>query len=140
MCEIIVNDISELRSAAKKFLEYAGDTKIFAFYGEMGVGKTTFLKELCREMEVEDEITSPTFAIVNEYYSKKYGQIFHFDFYRIDDLREVYDMGFEEYLESGAYIFMEWSEKIDDILPDGIAKVIITQDDKQVRTIKMVIN
>ncbi|MBO7133191.1 MAG: tRNA (adenosine(37)-N6)-threonylcarbamoyltransferase complex ATPase subunit type 1 TsaE [Bacteroidales bacterium] len=140
MCEIIVNDISELRSAAKKFLEYAGDTKIFAFYGEMGVGKTTFLKELCREMEVEDEITSPTFAIVNEYYSKKYGQIFHFDFYRIDDLREVYDMGFEEYLESGAYIFMEWSEKIDDILPDGITKVIITQDDKQVRTIKMEIN
>jgi tRNA threonylcarbamoyladenosine biosynthesis protein TsaE len=140
MCEIIVNDISELRSAAKKFLEYVGDTKIFAFYGEMGVGKTTFLKELCREMEVEDEITSPTFAIVNEYYSKKYGQIFHFDFYRIDDLREVYDMGFEEYLESGAYIFMEWSEKIDDILPDGIAKVIITQDDKQVRTIKMEIN
>ena len=140
MCEIIVNDISELRSAAKKFLEYAGDTKIFAFYGEMGVGKTTFLKELCREMEVEDEITSPTFAIVNEYYSKKYGQIFHFDFYRIDDLREVYDMGFEEYLESGAYIFMEWSEKIDDILPDGIAKVTITQDDKQVRTIKMILN
>ena len=137
MCEIIVNDISELRSAAKKFLEYAGDTKIFAFYGEMGVGKTTFLKELCREMEVEDEITSPTFAIVNEYYSKKYGQIFHFDFYRIDDLREVYDMGFEEYLESGAYIFMEWSEKIDHILPDGIAKVTITQDDKQVRTIRI---
>lgn len=140
MCEIIVNDISELRSAAKKFLEYAGDTKIFAFYGEMGVGKTTFLKELCREMEVEDEITSPTFAIVNEYYSKKYGQIFHFDFYRIDDLREVYDMGFEEYLESGAYIFMEWSEKIDHILPDGIAKVTITQDDKQVRTIRMIFN
>lgn len=137
MCEIIVNDISELRSAAKKFLEYAGDTKIFAFYGEMGVGKTTFLKELCREMEVEDEITSPTFAIVNEYYSKKYGQIFHFDFYRIDDLREVYDMGFEEYLESGAYIFMEWSEKIDHILPDGIAKVTITQNDKQVRTIRI---
>lgn len=140
MCEIIVNDISELRSAAKKFLEYAGDTKIFAFYGEMGVGKTTFLKELCREMEVEDEITSPTFAIVNEYYSKKYGQIFHFDFYRIDDLREVYDMGFEEYLESGAYIFMEWSEKIDNILPEGIAKVTITQDDKQVRTIRMIFN
>ena len=140
MCEIIVNDISELRSAAKKFLEYAGDTKIFAFYGEMGVGKTTFLKELCHEMEVEDEITSPTFAIVNEYYSKKYGQIFHFDFYRIDDLREVYDMGFEEYLESGAYIFMEWSEKIDHILPDGIAKVTITQDDKQVRTIRMIFN
>jgi len=137
MCEIIVNDISELRSAAKKFLEYAGDTKIFAFYGEMGVGKTTFLKELCHEMEVEDEITSPTFAIVNEYYSKKYGQIFHFDFYRINSLREVYDLGFEEYLESGAYIFMEWSEKIDDILPDGIAKVFITQDDKQIRTIKI---
>ena len=137
MCEIIVNDISELRSAAKKFLEYAGDTKIFAFYGEMGVGKTTFLKELCREMEVEDEITSPTFAIVNEYYSKKYRQIFHFDFYRINSLREVYDLGFEEYLESGAYIFMEWSEKIDDILPDGIAKVTITQDANQVRTIEL---
>ncbi|MBR5983938.1 MAG: tRNA (adenosine(37)-N6)-threonylcarbamoyltransferase complex ATPase subunit type 1 TsaE [Bacteroidales bacterium] len=137
MCEIIVNDLSELRSAAKKFLEYAGDTKIFAFYGEMGVGKTTFLKELCREMEVEDEITSPTFAIVNEYYSNKYGQIFHFDFYRIDDLREVYDLGFGEYLESGAYIFMEWSEKIDSILPDGITKVTITQDDKQIRTIQI---
>ncbi|MBQ1654836.1 MAG: tRNA (adenosine(37)-N6)-threonylcarbamoyltransferase complex ATPase subunit type 1 TsaE, partial [Bacteroidales bacterium] len=116
MCKITVNNLDELRDAAKRFLEIVGDAKIFAFYGEMGVGKTTFLKELCREMEVEDEITSPTFAIVNEYYSKKYGQIFHFDFYRIDDLREVYDMGFEEYLESGAYIFMEWSEKIDHIL------------------------
>ena len=140
MCKIIVNDLSELRDAAKRFLEIVGDAKIFAFYGEMGVGKTTFLKELCREMEVEDEITSPTFAIVNEYYSKKYGHIFHFDFYRIDDLREVYDMGFEEYLESGAYIFMEWSEKIDHILPDGITKVIITQDDKKVRTIEVVFN
>lgn len=137
MCEIIVKNLDELRPAAKKFLEYVGDEKIFAFYGEMGVGKTTFLKELCKEMEVEDEITSPTFAIVNEYFSKKYGQIFHFDFYRIDDLREVYDMGFEEYLESGAYIFMEWSEKIDHILPDGITKVFITQDDKQIRTIEV---
>lgn len=140
MCKITVNNLNELHDAAKRFLEIVGDAKIFAFYGEMGVGKTTFLKELCREMEVEDEITSPTFAIVNEYYSKKYGQIFHFDFYRIDDLREVYDMGFEEYLESGAYIFMEWSEKIDRILPDGIAKVTITQDDKKVRTIRMIFN
>lgn len=137
MCEIIVNNLDELRPAAKKFLEYVGDEKIFAFYGEMGVGKTTFLKELCKEMEVEDEITSPTFAIVNEYFSKKYGQIFHFDFYRINKLNEVYDLGFEEYLESGAYIFMEWSENIDEILPDGIVKVIITQDVNYVRTIKI---
>ncbi len=137
MCEIIVNNLEELKPAAKKFLEYIGDEKIFAFYGEMGVGKTTFLKELCKEMEVEDEITSPTFAIVNEYFSKKYGQIFHFDFYRINKLNEVYDLGFEEYLESGAYIFMEWSENIDNILPDGITKVIITQDVNKVRTIKI---
>ena len=135
--EIKINSLSEISSAAKQFVAAMGDNTIFAFYGHMGAGKTTFIKAICEELGVKDVITSPTFAIVNEYYSKKYGQIFHFDFYRIDDLREVYDMGFEEYLESGAYIFMEWSEKIDNILPDGITKVIITQDDKQVRTIEV---
>ncbi|MCF0206141.1 MAG: tRNA (adenosine(37)-N6)-threonylcarbamoyltransferase complex ATPase subunit type 1 TsaE [Bacteroidales bacterium] len=137
MGEIIVNSIEDLPEAAEKFLELVGEERIFAFYGEMGVGKTTFIKELCRKMEVEDEITSPTFAIVNEYFSEKYGQIFHFDFYRINKLIEVYDLGFEEYLDSGAYIFMEWSENIDEILPEGIVKVCVTQDVNKIRRISI---
>ena len=137
MGEIIVNSIEDLPAAAEKFLELVGAERIFAFYGEMGVGKTTFIKELCRKMEVEDEITSPTFAILNEYCSEKYGQIFLFDFYRINKLIEVYDLGFEEYLDSGAYIFMEWSENIDEILPEGIVKVCVTQDVNKIRRISI---
>lgn len=137
MCKITVNNLDELHDAAKRFLEIVGDAKIFAFYGEMGVGKTTFLKELCREMEVEDEITSPTFAIVNEYYSKKYGQIFHFDFYRIDDVREAFDLGYEEYFYSGDLCFVEWPEKIEQLLPEHPVTVRITVDGPTERTFEI---
>lgn len=135
--EIIVNSLAEINQAAKQFLELVGEERIFAFYGEMGVGKTTFIKALCKEMQVEDEITSPTFAIVNEYFSEAYGRIFHFDFYRINSLQEVYDLGFGEYLESGSYIFMEWSEKIEEILPADITKVCITQEVSGLRKIQI---
>lgn len=137
MIEIKIKSLEEIDIAAKEFVKNIGDERIFAFYGEMGAGKTTFIKAICKEMQVEDEITSPTFAIVNEYFSEIYGKIFHFDFYRINKINEVYDLGFSEYINSGAFIFMEWSENIDHILPEGITKVTVTQDDKGERTVTL---
>ena len=126
--EIIVDSIDNIRNAARIFVENMGDKSVFAFYGSMGAGKTTFIKAVCEELGVEDVITSPTFAIVNEYSSASSGKIvYHFDFYRIKKLDEVYDMGYEDYFYSGALCFIEWPELIDDLLPADAAKVIIEE-------------
>ena len=109
---------------AKKFVEEIGERRVFAFYGKMGAGKTTFIKAVCEELGVEDVITSPTFAIVNEYTTGE-NSIYHFDFYRIKKLEEVYDMGSEEYFYSGALCFIEWPELIEELLPEDAVKVII---------------
>ena len=105
--EIRISDLELIREAAREFIQHIGEHRVFAFYGEMGAGKTTFIKAICEELGVEDVITSPTFAIVNEYTSSD-GPIYHFDFYRIKKLEEVYDMGFEDYFYSGALCFIEW--------------------------------
>ena len=107
-----------------------GDNTIFAFYGHMGAGKTTFIKAICEELGVKDVITSPTFAIVNEYTDGQGEPVYHFDFYRIKKQEEVYDIGFEDYVESGSVCLMEWPELIEDILPADTVKVsIIEQPD-----------
>ena len=126
--EIIVDSIDNIRNAARIFVDNMGDKSVFAFYGSMGAGKTTFIKAVCEELGVEDVITSPTFAIVNEYSSASSGKIvYHFDFYRIKKLDEVYDMGYEDYFYSGALCFIEWPELIDDLLPADAVKVSIEE-------------
>lgn len=100
------------------FIAAMGDNTVFALYGKMGAGKTTFVKALCQELGVEDVVTSPTFAVINEYRSDIAGElIYHFDFYRIKKLEEVYDMGYEDYFYSGALCFIEWPELVEELLP-----------------------
>ena len=132
---IKIDNIDSIRAAAREFIKHIGSAHVFAFYGKMGVGKTTFIKAVCEELGVEDVITSPTFAIVNEYQIREQGKmesekVFHFDFYRIKKLEEVYDMGYEDYFYSGALCFIEWPELVEDILPDDAVRVsIIGQED-----------
>ena len=135
--EIRINSLAEINEAAKTFIENMGDSKVFAFYGKMGAGKTTFIKAICEELGVEDVITSPTFAIVNEYQSSTTGDsIFHFDFYRIKKLEEVYDMGYEDYFYGGSLCFLEWPELIDVLLPEDAKKVTIEETENGGRVVK----
>ena len=132
--EIKIQNIDTIRESAREFIQNIGDSKVFAFYGKMGAGKTTFVKAICEELGVEDVITSPTFAIVNEYEANNQS-IYHFDFYRIKRLEEVYDMGYEDYFYSGALCFIEWPELIDDLLPEDAVKVTITENADGTRTV-----
>lgn len=132
--EIKIQDLAHIREAARQFIAEMGDRKVFAFYGSMGAGKTTFVKAVCEELGVEDVITSPTFAIINEYGGRD-GVIYHFDFYRIKKLEEVYDMGYEDYFYSGALCFIEWPELIEDLLPEDAVKVSITEKEDGSRAI-----
>ena len=135
--EIKINSLADINEAAKQFIENMGDGKVFAFYGKMGAGKTTFIKAVCEELGVDDAITSPTFAIVNEYQSATTGDsIYHFDFYRIKKLEEVYDMGYEDYFYSGSLCFLEWPELIDDLLPEDATKVTIEATEECGRIVK----
>ncbi len=134
---IRINSLEEYPAAAKEFIEAMGDNRIFAFYGSMGTGKTTFIKSICESMGVEDAINSPTFAIVNEYETAKGETVFHFDFYRIKSLAEVYNMGYEEYIYSNAYCFIEWPELIEELLPEEAVKVTITEENDGTRTVKI---
>lgn len=134
--QITIKSLGEIQEAARQFIHSMGPGKVFAFYGKMGAGKTTFIKAICEELGVKDVITSPTFAIVNEYTTEPDGKsIFHFDFYRIKKLEEVYDMGYEDYFYSGALCFLEWPELIDDLLPEDAVKVTIKANDDGTRTV-----
>lgn len=134
--EIKINSIEQIHQAAKEFIAAMGDNTVFAFYGKMGAGKTTFIKAICEELGVTDVINSPTFAIVNEYRSDEAGElIYHFDFYRIQKLDEVYDMGYEDYFYSGALCFIEWPELIDELLPGDAVKVNISEETDGTRTV-----
>jgi tRNA threonylcarbamoyladenosine biosynthesis protein TsaE len=132
---ITISSLESIREAAREFIQHIGEHRVFAFYGEMGAGKTTFIKAICEELGVEDVITSPTFAIVNEYSLADGDCIYHFDFYRIKKLEEVYDMGFEDYFYSGALCFIEWPELIEEVLPEDAVKVNITENADGSRTI-----
>jgi tRNA threonylcarbamoyladenosine biosynthesis protein TsaE len=122
---ISVKNIFELPRAAKSILEFAGDKKIFCFYGELGAGKTTLIKEICKQLGVKDSGSSPTFSLVNEYQTELSKKIFHFDLYRLKNETEIYDIGYEDYLFSGNYCFIEWPEKMQHLLPKEILKVKI---------------
>lgn len=115
----------DIKQAACQFVESMGDNTVFAFYGKMGAGKTTFIKAVCEELGVDDTVTSPTFAIVNEYEAAQGRPIYHFDFYRIKKVSEAYDMGCEEYFYSGHPCFIEWPELIEEVLPEETVNVTI---------------
>lgn len=132
---ITISSIEQIQEAAHQFLEAMGHRKLFAFYGKMGVGKTTFIKAICEQMEVTDVINSPTFAIVNEYLDGDQRPIYHFDFYRIRKPAEVLDIGFEDYINSDAYCFMEWPEMIEGFLPEETVKVTMEEQDDGSRTV-----
>ena len=125
--EIRINSLDTIHEAAKDFIKGMGDGKVFAFYGKMGAGKTTFIKALCEVLGVKDVITSPTFAIINEYTDGNDNPIYHFDFYRIKKLEEVYDMGYEDYFYSGNLCLLEWPELVEDVLPKNVIKVTIEE-------------
>ncbi len=136
MTQIKIQDLDHIEEAAREFIGQMGDDTVFAFYGKMGAGKTTFIKALCKLLGVEDEVNSPTFAIINEYRSETTAElIYHFDFYRIKKLEEVYDLGYEDYFYSGALCFIEWPELVEELLPLDAKKVTITENSDGSRTI-----
>ena len=122
-----VNSISDINHIASLFIKAHPADRIFAFYGSMGAGKTTFIKALCEEMQVLDYVTSPTFSLINEYQTENKGTIYHFDFYRIKNLSEAYDFGYEDYFYSNSYCFIEWPELIESLLPAITVKVRISE-------------
>ena len=131
-----IKSLSEINNIAARFIQAHPADRIFAFYGEMGVGKTTFIKAICEEMKVQDYVTSPTFALINEYKTKDNQSIFHFDFYRILNVSEAYDFGYEDYFYSGNYCFIEWPELIETILPSIVVKVTIREIENGKRIIE----
>ena len=136
--EIKIQSLESIHEAAREFIAAMGDNTVFALYGKMGAGKTTFVKALCEELGVTDVITSPTFAIVNEYRSDETGElIYHCDFYRIKKLSEVYDMGYEDYFYSGALCFIEWPELVEELLPGNAVKVTIEELEDGNRVIRL---
>ena len=128
-----INGLQDLKEAAHQLLNFAGEEKIFIFEGSMGAGKTTFIKEICLALNVADLVSSPTFSIVNEYITASKETVYHFDFYRIKDLQEAYDIGYEEYFYSGQVCLIEWPERIAPLLPDSYIKVKIDLIDEESR-------
>lgn len=136
MTTIHIASLNELHEAARRFISLMDGNSVFAFYGNMGAGKTTFIKALCEELGVTDDvINSPTFAIVNEYRTRKGRTIYHFDCYRIARLREALDMGCEDYFDSGELCLIEWPENIEPLLPGNCVDVHITVGDDESRTV-----
>ena len=136
MKSIEIRSLGELDKAAEFFCQNLGDRRVVALYGPMGAGKTTFIKAICQHLGVKDAVTSPTFAIVNEYGSD-IGPIYHFDFYRIKNLGEVMDLGFEDYAYSGNLCLMEWPELIEELLPEDTTNVHITETENGMRIVSI---
>ena len=131
-----IKSLSEINHIAARFIQAHPADRIFAFYGSMGVGKTTFIKALCEEMQVLDYVTSPPFALINEYKTENNITIFHFDFYRIKDISEAFDLGYEDYFYSGDYCFIEWPELIELLLPSIAVRVNIRETEDGTRIIE----
>ena len=134
MNTLIINNLDEIHKAAREFISTINENTVFAFYGKMGAGKTTFIKAVCLALGVEDVINSPTFSIINEYRSATTGElIYHFDFYRITKLSEALDISVEDYFYSGALCFIEWPEIIAPLLPDHTVRVTIEESEDGIR-------
>ncbi|WP_297097012.1 tRNA (adenosine(37)-N6)-threonylcarbamoyltransferase complex ATPase subunit type 1 TsaE [uncultured Draconibacterium sp.] len=130
-----INSLDELKVAAKELITGFSDDRVFAFYGKMGAGKTTFIQSICRALGSDDNVTSPTFALINEYNTANLDSIFHFDFYRIKDIEEAYDLGYEDYIYSGSYCLIEWPEMIESLLPEKMVEVKIEVQEDDTRLI-----
>ncbi len=122
--ELLIESLDRIDSAAREFVSHIGDSTVFALYGGMGVGKTTFIKAVCRALGVEDEVNSPTFAIINEYETAAGSPVYHFDFYRVKSLREAMDIGCQDYFYSGNLCFIEWPELVEPLFPADAVKVV----------------
>jgi len=138
MFQTQITDISKLQESASLLLNYFPDERVFAFYGTMGAGKTTFIKAICHELGSNDNVTSPSFALINEYTTESDSLIYHFDFYRIKKLEEAFDLGYEDYIYSGNYCFIEWPEMIEQLLPDGIVEVRISELENGIRQVNAI--
>lgn len=134
--DIEVNSLADLPAVAQQLSDFAGDQKVFIFEGDMGAGKTTFIKTFCTALGVTDVVSSPTYAIVNEYDSPN-GSVFHFDFYRIKDIHEAYDLGYEEYFYGGGICLIEWPERVEELLPECFIKVEISVLDENRRLFRL---
>lgn len=137
MTTIKITSLENIEQAAREFAQHMGDETVYAFYGEMGAGKTTFINALCRVLGVEEDITnSPSFSIVNEYRSDTTAElIYHFDLYRLENIEEAFEIGVEDYFDSGALCLLEWPERIEDMLPFDTVKVNIVVNDDETRDI-----
>ena len=128
---IIIENPDQLEQAAQLILKYADGHRVFAIYGEMGAGKTTLIQSICKQLGIKDTVTSPTFSLVNEYHFDGGERVYHFDFYRIKNIQEAYDIGYEEYFFSGNYCFIEWPEKIEPLLDFPCYKIRINTENKK---------
>lgn len=135
---IEIRDLSEIQQAARQFLSEIGDYAVFAFYGEMGAGKTTFIKAVCEALGVKETISSPTFAIINEYRDGEGRSVYHFDFYRIKKIEEVFDFGYEDYFYSGNLCFIEWPELVEALLPENVLRISIRETEDGTRVLKTI--
>lgn len=134
--ELLVEQETKLADAASSIINYAGNEKIFLFHGEMGAGKTTLIKSISQQLGLEENISSPTYSLVNEY-ALPQGKIYHFDFFRIKNESEAFDLGFEEYLASGDYCFIEWPEMIPNLWPNNFIEIKIVEENNGVRKISI---
>lgn len=136
MRTITISSLQEIDDAARSFLNAAGEATVIAFTGEMGAGKTTFIQALCRNMGVTVEVNSPTFSLVNEYFTSRGESIFHFDLYRIENPAELFDMGYEEYFYSGSLCLIEWPEKASNLIPLDALRVTIVVGENETRLVQ----
>jgi tRNA threonylcarbamoyladenosine biosynthesis protein TsaE len=135
MFSVNATSVKALATAARQLIDEFPGRRVFAFYGKMGAGKTTFIQAICHVLGTNDTVTSPTFALINEYKTEPGDSIYHFDFYRIKDMEEAFDLGYEDYFFSGSWCLIEWPEKIEPLLPEGYVKVTITVEDDETRKI-----